>query len=90
MCPIGERPRSRAAGTRLGRFLLLRVLERLLWMVLFCLAQLWGQICTTLFQHSSSIRRALHQFDPDLTGKVDSEDFRSALVTLNTVLARTE
>lgn len=52
--------------------------------------QLWGQICTTLFQHSNSIRRALHQFDPDLTGKVDSEDFRSALVTLNTVLARTE
>ncbi|KAL8454062.1 hypothetical protein Emed_000560 [Eimeria media] len=52
--------------------------------------ELWGQICTTLFQHSNSIRRALHQFDPDLTGKVDSEDFRSALVTLNTVLARTE
>ncbi|CDJ57626.1 serine/threonine protein phosphatase 5, putative [Eimeria maxima] len=52
--------------------------------------ELWGQICTTLFQHSSSIRRALHQFDFDLTGKVDSEDFRSALVTLNTVLARTE
>ncbi|EPT25249.1 serine/threonine protein phosphatase [Toxoplasma gondii ME49] len=52
--------------------------------------ELWGQICTAIFQHKSSIRRALHQFDPDMTGKVDSEDFRSALVTVNTVLSRTE
>eukprot|EP00922_Rhytidocystis_sp_ex-Travisia-forbesii_P032363 GHVS01048091.1.p1 GENE.GHVS01048091.1~~GHVS01048091.1.p1 ORF type:complete len:1000 (-),score=105.05 GHVS01048091.1:214-3213(-) len=52
--------------------------------------ELWGHICATLFQHKGSIRRALHKFDSDLTGRVEVEDFRSGLTTLNSVLARTE
>lgn len=52
--------------------------------------ELWSQICAALFQHKSSIRRALRHFDPELCGKVDTDDFRAALLTLNSILARAE
>eukprot|EP01068_Selenidium_serpulae_P013141 Selendium_serpulae@DN5931_c0_g1_i1.p1 len=52
--------------------------------------EIWSQICGTIFQHKSSIRRALRHFDPALTGNVDIDDFRAALMTLNSVLARSE
>mmetsp|Transcript_21369 Transcript_21369/g.52271 ORF Transcript_21369/g.52271 Transcript_21369/m.52271 type:complete len:1022 (-) Transcript_21369:549-3614(-) len=52
--------------------------------------EIWEQICTTIFKHAPTLRRALQQFDPDYTGYVKTKDLQKALETLNNVLSRTE
>lgn len=52
--------------------------------------QLWQQICASFYQQKVTLRRALSLLDPDSSGKVDADEFRNVLTTLNMVLGPRE
>eukprot|EP00914_Ancora_sagittata_P020768 GHVO01040948.1.p1 GENE.GHVO01040948.1~~GHVO01040948.1.p1 ORF type:complete len:1106 (+),score=182.30 GHVO01040948.1:262-3579(+) len=51
-------------------------------------AELWSEVCLGLYQNQHTIRNAMRQFDPYMTGFASVEDFRSVLYILNQSIHR--